>query len=380
VTIQYSAMVAPIPREELLSDLKRVASELGEPPTKSQYKKHGTHSVSTIYREFGGMSAAREAAGLDGSDQRGGQNKATREALLNAIRDLQDELGRPPRREEMLEVGEFSETPFRREFGSWGEAVVAAGYEPHRPSAELAQRVTCTCAWCGETDEVLASQLENQDRWYCSRKCKHDWQAENVVGEDHHQYDRRTVTCNHCGESFDRKPAVAESRDRHFCDYDCYGEWCSVHRTEEMNPRWQGGEVEKQCEICGESFSVKQAKASNSRFCSYDCLGTAREEEMSGEGNPNWVAGTTGYYGPNWDEQRQKRLRRDDHACIVCGLTREEHYREFGQDLIVHHVIPRRKFVTEGKLDAERANRVSNLRTMCVTDHQRWEGIPVAPD
>jgi hypothetical protein len=29
-----------------------------------------------------------------------------------------------------------------------------------------------------------------------------------------------------------------------------------------MNPRWQGGEVEKQCEICGESFSVKQAKAS----------------------------------------------------------------------------------------------------------------------
>jgi hypothetical protein len=35
--------------------------------------------------------------------------------------------------------------------------------------------------------------------------------------------------------------------------------------------------------------------------------------------------------------------------------------------------------VIEGKLDAERANRVSNLRTMCVTDHQRWEGIPVAP-
>lgn len=373
-------MVAPIPREDFIEDLQRVASELGEPPSASQYNEHGQYSKSALYSQFDGISDAREAAGLDGSDQRGGHNKPSRKALLEAIHELHDELGRPPRRNEMLERGEFSESPFRTEFGSWGQAVVEAGYEPYRPNSDMAERVSVSCAWCGESDEVLASQVQDQANWFCSRECKHDWQAENITGEDHHQYDRVTVTCDYCGEVFDRKPAIAENRDRHFCDTGCYGDWCSEQRTGEKNPRWSGGGVEKECEACGEAYVVRQAKAANTRFCSYDCMGEAREEEMSGADNPNWIEGTTGYYGPNWETQRRKRLEKDDYTCVICGISEEEHRSEFGQGIVVHHVTPRREFVVDGELDAERANRVSNLRTMCAICHQDWEGIPVAPD
>jgi 5-methylcytosine-specific restriction endonuclease McrA/AraC-like DNA-binding protein len=372
-------MVAPIPREDLIDDLQRVARELDEPPSLSQYSEHGQYSKSTLYNKFNSISDARDAAGLDGSDQRGGHNKPSREALLEAIHDLHDELGRPPRRDEMAEQGEFSESPFRTEFGSWGQAVIEAGYEPHRPNSDTAQRINVSCTWCGESHEVLESQIQDQTNWFCSRECKNSWQAENVTGEDHHQYDRVTVTCDYCGETKDRKPAVAENRNLHFCDRSCYGNWCSEQRVEEANPRWSGGGIEKGCEVCGEHFVVKQAKAAKSRFCSYECMGKARKEWV-GSDNPNWIEGTTGYYGPNWETQRKKRLEKDDYACVACGISEEDHRSEFGQGLIIHHVIPRRDFVIDGELDAERANRVSNLRTMCAICHQHWEGIPVAPD
>lgn len=373
-------MVAPIPREKLTQDLQRVASKLDEPPSEGQYSEHGEHSVSALRREFGGMPDAREAAGLDSSDQRGGQNRASREALLQAIHDLCDELGHTPRRDEMLECGDFSEKPYTREFGSWAQAVVEAGYKPRGQSRHTADYVTASCNWCGDTEEVLASQRDNQNNWYCSRECFAEWRAENIVGEDHHQYNRVSVTCDHCGDSFNRRPSIVEDRELHFCDTDCFGSWCSEQRTGEAHPRWTGGGVEIECEVCGDTRTVKQAKTANSRFCSPECMGKAKEEEQTGSDNPNWIEGTTTYYGPNWETQRKKRLEKDDYACIVCGTSRQEHQTEFGQDLIVHHVTPRRKFVTDGELDAEQANRVSNLRTLCVMHHSRWEGIPVAPD
>lgn len=203
-------MVAPIPREDLVEDLKRVVSKLDEPPSERQYGQHGKHSVSALRREFGGIPDAREAAGLDSSEQRGVQNKVSREALLQAIHDLRAELGHTPRRDEMLEHGAFSEQPYRREFGSWAQAVVEAGCEPHRPSRYTPEYVRVSCNWCGDTDEVLASQLKNQDNWYCSVGCYAKWQAKNVVGEDHPQYSRVPVTWDYCGDSFRRWPSVAE--------------------------------------------------------------------------------------------------------------------------------------------------------------------------
>lgn len=369
-----------IPPEDVLADLQRVAEKVGEPPSRGQYAEFGEYSTSTIYANFDGICEARRKAGIDGSDQRGVNQELGRQELLEAIHDLADELGRAPKREEMIDQGEFSEGPYRREFGSWGKAVTVAGYEPHRPNSELAERIEVTCAWCDLTEEVLSSQNQNQTRWFCSKPCKHRWQAENVVGEDHHQYNRVTVSCDYCGDTDRRKPAVAESRDHHFCNYDCYGSWCSTNRTGDSHPRWNGGEMTIECDICGTERQVRQAKASNARFCSVDCLGAARETELIGSNNPNYIDGTTTHYGPNWEQEREQRLKKDNYSCVVCGTSREEHQQEFGRDLAVHHVTPRREFVTDGELDYHESNRIQNLRTMCAVHHKKWEGVPIAPE
>ncbi|WP_276258415.1 homing endonuclease associated repeat-containing protein [Haloglomus litoreum] len=323
-------MVAPIPRAELIRDLQRVAEEVGEPPSGSQYDEHGEYSTSALYREFDGIPAARDAAGLDSSDQRGGANEIDREALLDAIHDLRDELGRTPRRTEMLEHGRYSETPFQREFGSWGAAVVAAGYEPYRPNSEMAKRVAVSCAYCGETRRELESQVSAQENWFCCRECKHRWQAEHVVGEQHHQYDRVTAACEWCDRDVDKKPAIMQQREIVFCDLDCYSEWCSQKRTGPDSPRWKGG---------GDL-----------------------------------------YYGPNWQRQRRARLELDDNTCQWCGRTESDSVDEFDRGLSVHHRKPVREFHDErGDIDWEAVNTLDNLVTLCLPCHRRIEKLPVRP-
>lgn len=323
-------MVSPIPRNELIRDLRRVAEELGEPPSGSQYDRLGEYSTSALYREFDGIPAAREAAELDSTDQRGGANAIDREELLDAIHDLYDELGHTPRRTEMLEFGAYSEKPFRREFGSWGAAVVEAGYEPYRPNSEMANRMQVTCAQCGETGQELESQVSEQDNWFCSRECKHQWQAENVVGEQHHQYEKITAACAWCDSDVERKPAIMQQRELVFCDHDCYSEWCSNERTGSDHPRWKGG---------GDL-----------------------------------------YYGPNWQRQRRARLEFDDYTCQRCGRTELHSNKEFGRGLSVHHCKPVRAFHNEtGDIDWERVNSLDNLVTLCLPCHRKIEKLPIQP-
>lgn len=323
-------MVSPVSREQVIQDLRRVAEELGEVPSLTQYCERGKHSKSSIYRKFDDIGEARKAAGLDSMGQRGGYNRIGRKKLLNAIHTLYEELGRPPRREEMLEQGEYSETPFIRVFGSWGEAVVEAGYEPYRPSSELAERVTQTCEQCGEASEELESQTKEQENWFCSKDCKYKWQAENVVGEAHHQYAKVTVECDWCDAEIERKPAELNLKERFFCDYDWFSEWCSHERVGSRHPRWKGG---------GDL-----------------------------------------YYGPNWQSQRRKRLEYDSYECQMCGLSGTESKDEYGRQLEVHHLRPVRTFHEEpGDVDWDVLNGLDNLVTLCLPCHRKIEKLPVQP-
>lgn len=98
-----------------------------------------------------------------------------------------------------------------------------------------------------------------------------------------------------------------------------------------------------------------------------DALGT-------GSDHPMWKGGPQ-VYGPNWHEQRDKRLERDDYECVVCSAG----VPELGQNPDVHHIIPLREFVVDGELDHEAANDLTNLVSLCRSCHGRWEGIPLRP-
>ena len=116
-----------IPREDLLSELRRLADDLGQTPSKNQMKENGAYSTKPYRKRFGSWNGAIEAAGLD-INQTGEQ--ATDAALLDEIRRLAEVLGAVPSSRDMERHGRFSQTTYQRRFGSWNNAVENAGFEP----------------------------------------------------------------------------------------------------------------------------------------------------------------------------------------------------------------------------------------------------------
>jgi len=101
---------------------------------------------------------------------------------------------------------------------------------------------------------------------------------------------------------------------------------------------------------------------------------TMSEVQWVAGDNPNWRGGVDVEYGEDWKKSRQLVLERDGYECQICGQTQEEHLNEYGRDLDVHHIIPKRRFDTD-----EQANQAENLITLCRGCHQKWEGVPVLP-
>ena len=67
-------------------------------------------------------------------------------------------------------------------------------------------------------------------------------------------------------------------------------------------------------------------------------------------------------YGPNWNQQRQRALQRDNYQCQVCGIREDERSHH------VHHKIPFREFTTYVS-----ANKLENLVTLCPVCHRQAE-------
>jgi len=53
-----------ISNQELLDDLHRLAEQLGDTPTLKEYREHGEYGAQTLYDRFGSWNEALEAAGI----------------------------------------------------------------------------------------------------------------------------------------------------------------------------------------------------------------------------------------------------------------------------------------------------------------------------
>jgi 5-methylcytosine-specific restriction endonuclease McrA len=179
------------------------------------------------------------------------------------------------------------------------------------------------CKNCGSMFEFDLWELDNGRKGagtYCSNECQHEWRSENVRGESHPLYVDSSVDCENCGESFQKRPAKIEAHDKNFCCRSCHGEWISEHKKGENHPRWKGGHVE---------------------------------------------------YGELWYEARRQALDRDKHTCQDCG----EHRSDLDKRIHVHHITPVREFD-----NVNDAHGLSNLVTLCISCHAKWEGLYLRPD
>jgi len=123
-----------VSEEALLDELHRL-SEDGQPPTVGVMRSDGDYWVSTYQDRFGSWNAALEAAGFDS----GSAVEIGRQELLTALQHLGAELEKPPTVAEMTEEGTHSPQTYRREFGSWNDALEAAGFESREPPAKLSE-------------------------------------------------------------------------------------------------------------------------------------------------------------------------------------------------------------------------------------------------
>ncbi len=113
-----------IPDEEIIADVKRVASELKQKfLTMSQYAKYGKFGHNTPIRRFGSWFKALELAGLGKSKIQ--QNaRLSDEELFKNLEEAWVKLGRQPRSREMFEpVSKYSAKPYKRHFGNWMKAL-----------------------------------------------------------------------------------------------------------------------------------------------------------------------------------------------------------------------------------------------------------------
>jgi len=185
-----------------------------------------------------------------------------------------------------------------------------------------------------------------------------EWESENRVGKDHHDWVKKTVICERCGDDFKVKPSIVDKT--RFCSWDC-----------------RRNQVTLECEHCGDQYQIKQCAADGSRFCSRECVHKWQADSQSGPDNPRWKGGTFPY-GEGWTAGNRRRVRiRDQARCQHCGRTEPEHIKEFGGKHVVHHIKPARKVN-----DPNKRNATDNLVTLCRGDcHRTWEQMaPLRPE
>lgn len=109
--------------QELLRNLHEMKEKLGRTPTRSDLNENDDGPGGTAYRRhFGTWTTALEKAGMEPNRELSGQRKYSNEELLEHIRSVRDDLGRPPTERDINNVDGPSVYTYRDRFGYWSTA------------------------------------------------------------------------------------------------------------------------------------------------------------------------------------------------------------------------------------------------------------------
>ena len=111
---------------DLITDINTIAEALGRPPTAGEHRDRGEYAVKHMQNTFGSWNEALTAAGYEPHCEKG----ISRARLIQQIHTVVEQLGRVPTDAEINEHGQFSRQCYYRRWDSWEAAVRDAGYEP----------------------------------------------------------------------------------------------------------------------------------------------------------------------------------------------------------------------------------------------------------
>lgn len=161
----------------------------------------------------------------------------------------------------------------------------SAEFDTHKPDKQFCkqacyfaskkQDVTRPCAVCNK-DFTTAYRFRGNKT--CSEECRR-------IGQSRTTSTRVALTCEVCGKQYEKSELQAIGRKT--CSRECYLSTCDSRQPD----------VTKQCEQCGDSFTVVFYKR-DQRFCSKGCAHTGEHNPMFGKpgslaGKPSWNHGKT---------------------------------------------------------------------------------------
>lgn len=198
-----------IPDSELQQEMRRVADDLGRSPTFEEMADRGQFDPATYVRRWGSWLAAREACGLSGETEQFGR-RADRPDLLAALRELGDESGRPPTQTEVRARSDYHPITYHRRFGSFWDALAAAGFDLDESHREWPTGYGSQSEWRENRETV-----RERDGYQC-RVCgmaETDHKCE--YGEELHVHhigtaedtDDMVTLCKQCHSKWDRTTA-----------------------------------------------------------------------------------------------------------------------------------------------------------------------------
>lgn len=399
--------------------------------------------------------------GKKGHEIRRDYVKITDEELIKELKKLADQLGRPPSTTEIDELGEYCNDTYRDRFGSIQKAREKAGLEPdynftaEKLSKEKARRV---CDECGEEEWVWPSR-KNQK--YCSMECRSNAELKyepneirnklktlaNSIGRSPTTKEfREAYSISHsvfehydglnsfsqelrnlgfdanCAQDLTREdllddlkriesktgevPTTQDVREHGKCN--SIGPYVThfgsfVEALEEAGFDVPGAQMRQIAEDeliedynrVAENLQVVPSytdidEHSNFSPTTYEnTFGSfllakkaagypeqpSRHNLPTGEDHYAWKGGVGPEYGPNWNEQRKKARKRDSYTCQRCGIGKKAHMEKYGTLPHVHHIVPWHEFQSP-----EKRNALSNLVTLCASCHKKIENLPVVPE
>lgn len=125
-----------LPEKELLGELHRLKRILDKVPSEEDMAERGGYGVSTYWSRFGSWNAAIEEAGYQPNSDRTCRSD---EELCEELSRLRDDLGRPPTTREMDAKGSFSSVVYQNRWGSWNDALEAAGLMSRTQGSEVSR-------------------------------------------------------------------------------------------------------------------------------------------------------------------------------------------------------------------------------------------------
>jgi|SRR3989338_6539895 len=127
-------------KDELLLDLKRVASQIGRNNlTQKEYLEEGKYAIGTFINHFGSWRKALSEAGISRARNWG----TTLEEYFENIEEVWVKLGRQPKYEEMqIPFSKLSGTAYLHKFGRWRTALEQFVEYINKEGKEIPDKVT----------------------------------------------------------------------------------------------------------------------------------------------------------------------------------------------------------------------------------------------